>query len=49
MKTKEAKIKEFDTVKTFRRIKTRISKEIKDMTLEQLQKYLEDHRLRSEA
>ncbi|PSL26805.1 hypothetical protein CLV60_109299 [Dyadobacter jiangsuensis] len=49
MKTKEPKIKEFDTVKTFRRIKTRISQEIKDMNLEQLQKYLEDHRLRPKA
>jgi DNA replication protein DnaD len=49
MKTKEHKIKEFDTVKTFRKIKTQISKEIKDMNLEQLQKYLEEHRLRPEA
>ncbi|MGG7661308.1 hypothetical protein [Dyadobacter sp. BHUBP1] len=49
MKTKERKVKEFDTVKTFRKIKTKISKEIKDMNLEQLQKYFEEHRLRPKA
>lgn len=49
MKTKERKIKQFDTVRTFREIKTKISEEIKDMNLEQLQKYMEQHRLRPEA
>lgn len=46
MKTKERKVKQFDTVKTFRKIKTKISEEIKDMNLEQLQQYFEEHRLR---
>ncbi|MCF0070357.1 hypothetical protein LZD49_07730 [Dyadobacter sp. CY261] len=46
MKTKEHKVKQFDAVKTFREIKTKISEEIKDMNLEQLQKYLEENKLR---
>jgi hypothetical protein len=49
MKTKEHTVKQFDTVKTFRKIKTKISEEIKDMNLEQLQKYFEEHRLRPKA
>jgi len=40
MKTKNKKIKEFDTVKTFREIKEKISKEIQGMTFEQLKAYL---------
>lgn len=41
MKTiKEMKEKEFDTVKTFRAIKERISLDIADMTLEQIKEYL---------
>ncbi|WP_291034609.1 hypothetical protein [Dyadobacter sp. 50-39] len=49
MKTKDQKAKKFDAVKTFRKIKTKISHEIKDMNLEQLQNYLENNRLRPEA
>ncbi len=37
---KEIKEKEFDTVKTFRTIKERISLDIADMTLEQIKEYL---------
>jgi hypothetical protein len=40
MKTKNKKEKKFDTVKTFRVIKDKISKDIKGMTFEQLQVYL---------
>jgi len=40
MKTKDKKIKEFDTVKTFREIKEKISKEIHGMTFEQFKAYL---------
>jgi len=40
MKTKDKKIKEFDTVKTFREIKEKISKEIQGMTFEQFKTYL---------
>ena len=40
MKTTEKKVKEFDTVKTFREIKENISNEIHGMTFEQLQAYL---------
>jgi hypothetical protein len=49
MKPKEHKVKEFDTVKTFRDIKTTISAEIKDMNLEQLKKYLDEHSLRPKS
>lgn len=37
--------KEFDTVKTFREIKHKISKEIKGMTFEQLNEYIESRKL----
>jgi len=40
MKTKDKKIKEFDTVKTFREIKEKISKETYGMTFEQFKAYL---------
>ena len=46
MKTKNKTEKEFDTVKTFRQIKTKISKEIKGMTFEQLQAYLDKTQLK---
>jgi hypothetical protein len=36
------KQKNFDTVKTFRKIKDRISSEIKDMNFDELKKYLSD-------
>lgn len=39
MKTKEIK-KDFDTVKTFRAIKEKISLEMKDMNFEQIKEYL---------
>lgn len=41
MKTKDKKIKKFDTVKTFREIKDKISKDIQGMTFEQFKVYLE--------
>jgi hypothetical protein len=46
MKTKNKIEKEFDTVKIFREIKEKISKDIKDMTFEQLQEYLEKTKLK---
>lgn len=41
MKTTDKKVKEFDTVKTYREIKEQISKDIQGMNFEQLQAYLE--------
>ena len=49
MKTTDKKIKEFDTVKTFREIKNKISKEIQGMTFEQLKAYLDKTKLKSRA
>ncbi len=46
MKTKIKTVKEFDTVKTFRDIKTKISKDIKGMSFEQLQTYLDKTQLK---
>lgn len=46
MKTKNKIVKEFDTVKTFREIKNKISKDIKGMTYEQFQAYLEKTKLK---
>ena len=46
MKTKNKIEKEFDTVKTFRAIKDKISKDIKGMTFEQLQVYLDKTKLK---
>jgi len=46
MKTKNKIVKEFDTVKTFREIKTKISNDIKGMTFEQLQVYLDKTKLK---
>lgn len=46
MKTKNKTEKEFDTVKTFRAIKDKISKDIQGMTFEQLQAYLEKTKLK---
>ena len=48
MKTKNRIVKEFDTVKTFREIKSKISKDIKGMTFEQLQAYLDKTKLKSQ-
>ena len=50
MKTKtETKEKDFDTVKTFRAIKERISKDIRKMDAKQIKKYLEDKKVRFES
>ncbi len=46
MKTKNKTEKDFDTVKTFRAIKDKISKDIKGMTFEQLQAYLDKTKLK---
>lgn len=41
MKTKEEnKKKEFDTVKTFRKIKDKISKDLKGMSFDEIKEYL---------
>jgi hypothetical protein len=41
MKTKDKdQIKDFDTVKTFRSIKDKISKELKDLSFEEIREYL---------
>lgn len=50
MKTKNKKIeKEFDTVKTFRAIKDKISKDIEGMSFEQLQVYLDKNKLKTKT
>ncbi len=46
MKTTDNKLKEFDTVKTFREIKDKISKDIQGMSFEQLKAYLEKTKLK---
>lgn len=46
METKIKLEKEFDTVKEFRKIKDKISKEIKGMTFEELQTYLDKTKLK---
>lgn len=48
METKNKIVKDFDTVKTFRTIKNKISADIKGMTFEQLQAYLDKTRLKPE-
>jgi hypothetical protein len=49
MKTKAEpkKKKSFDAVKTFRKIKEKISKEIAGMNLEQMQEYMKDRKIRN--
>ena len=48
MKTKkEIKEKTFDTVKTFRAIKEKISRDISGMTLAQIQEYLRQQKLKA--
>jgi len=48
MKTKQQiKEKEFDTVKTFRAIKEKISKDISGMTLAQIQAYLQHQKTKT--
>lgn len=46
MKTKNKIVKEFDTVETFREIKNKISNDIKGMTFEQFQAYLDKIKLK---
>ena len=47
MKTKkQISEKEFDTVKTLRTIKEKISKDISGMTLAQIQEYLREQKLK---
>lgn len=48
METKNKIEKEFDTVKIFREIKDKISKEIKGMTYEQLMAYFEKTKLKTQ-
>jgi hypothetical protein len=48
MKTKDKKVKDFDTVKTFREIKDKISKDIQGMDFEQLTAYLNKNRLKTQ-
>jgi hypothetical protein len=48
MKTKEAvKEKEFDTVKFFREVKEKISKETQGMTFEEFKEYLNKRKLKT--
>ncbi len=47
MKTTEKKLKDFDTVKTFRGIKEKFSKDIQGMTFEQLRDYLDKAKITS--
>jgi hypothetical protein len=49
MKTKNKKEKDFDTVKTFRAIKDKISTDIMEMSFEQLNIYLNNTNLPSKA
>ncbi len=49
MKTKNKTEKDFDTVKTFRAIKNKISKEIKGMTFGQLKAYFEKTKLKADG
>ncbi len=45
--TKQIKEKDFDTVKTFRAIKDKISKDIYGMSLAQIQEYLAQQKLKA--
>ena len=49
MSNKTKPEKEFDTVKVFREIKDKISKEIKGMSFEELNAYLEKNKLKTES
>ena len=48
MKKLNKQKKEFDTVKTFRKIKDKISKEIRGMSYEQLMEYFERTKLKTQ-
>jgi hypothetical protein len=45
----DKKVKEFDTVKTFREIKDKISKDIQGMTFEQLKEYFDKTKLKPKS
>lgn len=47
MKPKIKENKTFDTVKTFRKIKEKIAKDISKMNFDQLKEYLKKNRLKS--
>ena len=47
MKTKNEKIKAFDTVEIFRDIKEKIATEISNMTFEELREYLKHRKLKT--
>jgi len=49
MTTNNKIVKDFDTVKTFREIKNKISTEIKGMSFEQLQAYLDKTKLKPQS
>jgi hypothetical protein len=49
MKTIDKKTKDFDTIKTFREIKTKISNDIKGMSFEQLSNYLKKNKLKQQS
>lgn len=49
MKTKDKKVKDFDTVKTFREIKEKISMDIQGKTFEQFKAYLAERQLKPQA
>ena len=49
MKTTDKTNKDFDTVKTFRDIKDKISKDIKGMNFEQLTAYLNKTKLKTQS
>ena len=46
MKTRDKKVKDFDTVKTFREIKEKISKDMQKMTFEQFKAYITERSLK---
>lgn len=48
MKTESKKEKEFDTVKTFREIKEKISRDIRGMSYEQFKAYLAERKLKGQ-
>ena len=47
IKKDKKKIKDFDTVKIFREIKNKVSKDIQGMNFEQLKQYLDKTKLKS--
>ena len=49
MRTKDKKVKDFDTVKTFRDIKEKISNDIQGMSFEQFKAYLAERTLKPQS